>query len=97
MHNDAVARDSKVWAWLGFALLLAGLSGHLFAAQAIGGFYMAYRDHIVGFLILTAASIVLVGGLGWRFWKGRHDLTFLFVGALQAIAGLIIYIFRYHV
>lgn len=97
MRNDAVAADNRLWAWLGVLLLLAGLSGHLFAARAIGGFYMAYRDHIFGFFFLTTVSIVIVAALGWKFWKGRQDITVLIVGALQAIAGLIIYIFRYHV
>ena len=84
-------------AGLGVALLLAGLSGHLFAARAIGGYYIAYRDHVFGFFLLTTVSIVIVAALGWKFWKGRHDLTLLIVGVLQAIAGLLIYIFRYHV
>ena len=97
MHNDAVASDARMRASLGVALLLAGLSGHLFAARAIGGYYIAYRDHIFGFFLLTTVSIVIVAALGWKFWKGRHDLTLLIVGVLQAIAGLLIYIFRYHV
>lgn len=98
MHNDISLRaDGRLGIWLGLALLLAGLSGHLFAAQAIGGYYRAYRDHIFGFFFLTTVSIVLVAGLGWKFWKGRQDISVLIVGALQAIAGLLIYIFRYHV
>lgn len=97
MRNDAIASDNRLWAWLGGALLLAGLSGHLFAARAIGGFYRAYRDHIFGFFFLTTVSIVIVAALGWKFWKGRQDITLLIVGVLQAIAGLVIYIFRYHV
>lgn len=83
--------------WLGVVLLLAGLSGHLFAAQAIGGSYIAYRDHIVGFSILTALSLAIVAGLAWRFWRGRPDLTVLIVGALQAVIGLVIYVERFHV
>jgi hypothetical protein len=97
MHNDVAASDSRLWIWLGLALLLAGLSGHLFAARAIGGYYVAYRDHIRGFVFLTTVSIAIVAGLGWKFWKGRQDITLLIVGALQAIAGLLIYIFSHHV
>jgi hypothetical protein len=83
--------------WLGLLLLVAGLSGHLFAARAIGGSYVAFRDHIVGFSILTVASTVIVSLLQWRFWKGRPDLTVLIVGAVQAALGLVIYIERFHV
>jgi 4-amino-4-deoxy-L-arabinose transferase-like glycosyltransferase len=83
--------------WLGLLLLVAGLSGHLFAAQAIGGSYIAYRDHIAGFSILTLASVMIVALLEWRFWKGRRDLTILIVGAVQAVLGLVIYIERFHV
>ena len=97
MRNDVATSDRRLWVWLGLALLLAGLSGHLFAARAIGGYYIAYRDHIRGFLFLTTASIAIVAGLGWKFWKGRQDITLLIVGVLQAMAGLLIYIFRYHV
>ena len=87
----------RIRMWLGLLLLVAGLSGHLFAAQAIGGFYIAYRDHIFGFTILTLASVAIVVPLGRRFWRGRGDLTVLIVGALQAVIGLVIYIERFHV
>jgi len=46
---------------------------------------------------LTLASLVVVGLLQWRFWKGRRDLTILIVGAVQAVFGLVIYIERFHV
>ena len=82
---------------LGGVLLAAGLCGHLFAARGIGGSYIAYRDHIAGFAILTIASLIIVGLLGWRFWKGRRDVTLLTVGVIQAILGLVIYIERFHV
>jgi NADH:ubiquinone oxidoreductase subunit K len=65
----------RSWIWLGIILLGVGLLGHLLAARAIGGYYIAYRDHIFGFFILTLASAVIIAGLGWRFWKGRHDIT----------------------
>jgi len=35
-------------------------------------------------------SAAIVAGVGWRFWKGRHDITLLIVGSLQALLGLIV-------
>lgn len=83
--------------WLGIVLLGAGLSGHLFAARAIGGYYIAYRDHIFGFVFLTVVSALIVAALGWRFWRGRHDITVLIVGVVQTVLGLIVYINRFNV
>ena len=82
---------------LGLALLAVGLLCHTLAAQAIGGSYVAYRDHIVGFLILTVVSGLLISGLGWRFWKRRHDVSILILGALQAVLGVWVYIERFSV
>jgi uncharacterized membrane protein (UPF0136 family) len=82
---------------LGIALLVAGLCGHLFAAHAIGGYTKAYTDHILGFGLLTVVSALIIAALGWRFWKGRHDISVLILGALQAIVGLVIYINRFKV
>jgi uncharacterized membrane-anchored protein len=97
MRADAADRARPLWMWLGSALLLAGLLGHLLAARAIGGYYVAYRDHIVGFVILTAVTGVVIAGLGWRFWKGRHDITLAILGVVQAITGLLIYINRFNI
>ena len=83
--------------WLGVLLLAGGLLGHVLAAIAIGGTYIAYRDHIFGFIILTLVSGALLAGLGWRFWKGRHDITLLILGALQALIGVWVYIGRFNV
>ncbi len=83
--------------WLGVTLLGVGLLGHLLAAQAIGGSLVAYRDHIVGFLALSLVSGALIAGLGWRFWRGRHDITLLILGALQTLLGLVVYIDRFHI
>ena len=85
------------WIWLGVILLAAGLSGHLLAARAIGGYYIAYRDHIAGFLFLTVVSGVIVAALGWRFWKGRHDISLLIVGVVQTLIGIVIYINRFNI
>jgi len=83
--------------WIGVLLLVAGLLGHLFAARAIGGSYVAYRDHISGFVLLTLVSGAVIAGLGWRFWRGRHDITVLILGVLQALLGFVIYLERFHI
>ena len=83
--------------WIGVLLLVAGLLGHLFAARAIGGSYVAYRDHISGFVLLTLVSGAVIAGLGWRFWRGRHDITLLILGALQAVVGFVIYLERFRI
>ena len=82
---------------LGWVLLLLGLLGHVLAARAIGGTYVAYRDHIGGFLILALVSVLILGALGWRFWRGRRDITLLLIGAVQAIVGFIVYLNRFSV
>ena len=83
--------------WLGVLLLAVGFFGHFFAARAIGGSYIAYRDHIFGFVVLTLVSGAVLAALGWRFWKGRHDITLLILGAVQALVGVYVYIERFSV
>ena len=83
--------------WLGVILLGLGLLGHLLAAQAIGGSAMAYRHHIFGFFLILLVSGALIAGLGWRFWRGRHDITLVVIGALQALFGLVIYVERFRI
>ncbi|GAC1458968.1 MAG: hypothetical protein PVSMB1_08890 [Gemmatimonadaceae bacterium] len=83
--------------WLGVILLGAGLLGHLLAAQAIGGSTVAYTHHVLGFLGLSIVAGAIIGGLGWRFWKGRHDVTVLILGAVQALLGLVVYVQRFNV
>jgi len=82
---------------LGVLLLGVGLLLHLLSARAIGGSYVAYRDHIFGFVVLTLVSGAIIAGLGWRFWKGRHDITLLILGAVQTIVGIVVYINRFSV
>ena len=77
---------------LGVLLLGIGLLGHLLAAQAIGGRPVQYMHHIVGFVGLSLVSGALIAGLGWRFWRGRHDITLLSLGALQVLLGLVVYV-----
>ena len=83
--------------WIGVLLLGAGLLGHLLAAQAIGGSYVAYRDHIFGFVFLSLVSGAIIAGLGWRFWRGRHDISLLILGVVQALLGLVIYLERFRI
>jgi hypothetical protein len=82
---------------LGVILLGVGLLLHLLSARAIGGSYVAYRDHILGFVGLTLMSGAIVAGLGWRFWKGRHDITLLILGVVQTVIGVLVYISRFSV
>lgn len=85
------------WTWLGVLLLVVGFLGHFFAARAIGGSYIAYRDHLAGFFGLTIISGAIIWALGRRFWKGRHDITLLILGAVQALLGILVYINRFSV
>ena len=97
-RTDIAARPiNRSWIWLGVILLAVGLSGHLLAARAIGGYYIAYRDHIAGFLLLTLAAGLIIAALGWRFWKGRHDITLLILGVVQTLIGIVIYINRFNI
>jgi hypothetical protein len=97
--TPVVRRNSATSArmWLGLALLFAGFMGHVLAAQAIGGTHVAYRDHLAGFFGLTIISAAIIAALGWRFWKGRHDITILAIGAVQAAIGLLVYVQRFSV
>jgi hypothetical protein len=90
-------RGPRNWTWLGVLLLVIGLSGHLLAARAIGGYYIAYRDHIAGFVMATIVTGIVVWVIGRRFWKGRTDITILIVGILQTLFGIFVYIVRFHI
>ena len=81
---------------LGVVLLVVGFLGHYFAARAIGGSYIAYRDHMAGFFGLLVLTGAIVAGLGWRFWKGRRDITVLIIGVIQALFGIFVYINRFN-
>lgn len=95
--NGAARAGRRLRTWLGIALLAAGLSGHLLAARAIGGYFVAYRDHIAGFVLLTAVTGVVIALLGRWFWRGRVDITVLLLGVVQAAIGLVIYANRFHI
>jgi hypothetical protein len=88
---------SRLRIWLGVLLLIAGFLGHYFAARAIGGTSVAFRDHIAGFFIILLVTGGIIAGLGWRFWKGRRDVTVLIVGLVQALFGFWVYLQRFSV
>ena len=93
--EDAKVRQSLTW--LGVVLLIVGFLGHYFAARAIGGTYIAYRDHIFGFFVILLVTGLIIAGLGWRFWKGRRDITVFIIGLVQALLGVWVYMGRYSV
>ena len=88
---------SQLYTSLGVILLVVGFLGHYFAARAIGGTYIAYRDHIFGFFVILLVTGLIIAGLGWRFWKGRRDITLLIVGVVQALLGVWVYMERFSV
>ena len=94
---DNRVKIKPLWTWLGVALLVVGFLGHYFAARAIGGTYIAYRDHIFGFFLILLVTGGIIAGLGWRFWRGRRDITLLIVGLVQALLGVWVYMGRYGV
>ncbi|MEA2765413.1 MAG: hypothetical protein QOK07_1817 [Gemmatimonadaceae bacterium] len=83
--------------WAGLLLLIVGFLGHYFAARAIGATYIAYRDHIGGFLLILVVTGAIIAGLGWKFWKGRKDITLFIIGVVQALFGVIVYVNRFSV
>ena len=97
---DRTALPSKSpgpFMWLGIVLLVGALLAHVLAAQAIGGTYLAYRDHLLGFFGLSVISAAIVAGIGAKFWRGRADVTVLTVGVLQMLLGIFVYINRFSV
>jgi hypothetical protein len=95
-HTLAVAPAvSRRRIWLGVILIAVGLLGHLLAAQEGGT--IAYQHHIFGFLLILVVSGGLIAGLAWRFWRGRHDITWLIIGAIQALLGLLVYLERFNI
>jgi len=91
------AKVSQLYTSLGVILLVVGFLGHYFAARAIGGSYIAYRDHIFGFFVILLVTGLIIAGLGWRFWKSRRDITLLIVGLVQALLGVWVYMGRFSV
>ena len=89
-------RTDKRLTWLGVLLIVVGFLGHFFAARAFDT-YIYYRDHIAGFFLILVVTGAIIAGLGWRFWKGRNDITVFVIGLVQAIFGIAIYLMRYHI
>ena len=83
--------------WLGVILVVAGLLGHVFAARAIGGTYVDFRDHLLGFVLILVVTGGLIAMLGRRFWPRRTDRTWLLIGVVQALFGIYVYIERFHI
>jgi len=95
--SGAVAPEpDRRLAWLGALLIVVGFFGHFFAARAFGT-YIYYRDHIFGFFLILLVTGSIIAVLGWRFWKGRKDITVLIIGVVQAAFGIAIYLMRYHI
>jgi hypothetical protein len=92
-----MTRTASIWSAVGVVLLVMGLLGHVFAAKAIGGTHLAYRDHLLGFVVITVVVGAIVFGAGMRFWKGRYDISLLLLGAVNALLGLLVYVQRFHV
>ena len=90
-------RPEAVRTALGVVLLVAGLLGHVLAARAIGGSSVAYRHHIFGFFLILLVTGAVVAAVGWRFWRGRRDVTVLLIGLVQALFGLFVYVERFNV
>jgi hypothetical protein len=90
-------RKNPAFAWLGALLVIVAFFCHYFAARAIGGSYVAFRDHIAGFFLILIVTGAIIAGLGWRLWKGRGDITLLIIGVVQAAFGIVVYLQRYHV
>ena len=90
-------RVNRTWIWLGVLLTVVGFFGHFFAARAIGGYAIAYRDHIFGFFLILLVTGAIIALLGRFFWRGRRDITILIIGVVQAAFGIVIYINRFHI
>ena len=93
----ATPAQHSTWVWAGAFFTVVGFLGHFLSARAIGGYAIAYRDHIFGFfviLLITGAIIALVGRF---FWRGRRDITILTIGLVQAILGAVVYLNRFNI
>jgi hypothetical protein len=93
----ADVNNNPTFEWVGALLIVIAFFCHFFAARAIGGSYAAFRDHIAGFFLILIVTGAIIAGLGWRFWKGRGDITLLIIGVVQAAFGIMVYLQRYHV
>jgi hypothetical protein len=82
---------------LGVTLAGVALLGHVLAARAIGGSYVAYRDHLIGFVAILLVSALVAAAAGRWVWQGRAGVPILVSGILQAAGGVLAYLTRYSV
>ena len=78
-------------------LLVVGLLGHLLAAHAMGGSRIAYTHHTFGFVIILVVTGAIIAALGRWLWRDRPQVTWLLIGAVQALFGVVIYLMGRHV
>lgn len=90
-------KQNQTWIWLGALFTVLGFLGHFFAARAIGGNYIAYRDHTFGFFLILVVTGVIIALLGRFLWRGRRDITILLIGVVQALVGFVIYLNRFNI
>jgi hypothetical protein len=93
----SVHRQNPALIWLGVLLAIVGFCGHFFAARAIGGTYIDFRDHIFGFFLILVVTGSIIALLERFFWRGRRDVTILSIGAVQALVGFVIYLNRFNI
>lgn len=93
--TDGADATRRTFTAIGVVLLLVGLLEHLISARAIGGSYIAFRDHIFGFVLITIVFGAVIFGLGWRFWKGRRDISILLLGVVNVLLGFYVYLQRF--
>jgi hypothetical protein len=86
----APARITAGQRWLGVALLVLGLCGHLVSAYIIRMNPLAYPDHLKGFVFIAVVTGILIAGLGWLFWRRRPDVTWFVWCTTQTVMGLIV-------
>jgi hypothetical protein len=87
----------RVPLWWGIVLLGVGLLFQVLAASATKRNFAAYRNHIVGFAILTLIAVVAMVFIGRRYWRGRVDLWVLTLGAVLAAVAAMTWVIRFHV
>ena len=97
METHHPGAPSRRHVWLGVALLVVGLLGHILAAHGTGGRPVDYQHHVIGFFLIALVTAPIVALVAWRFWKGRNDITLLVFGVIQALAGILIYLQRFWV
>jgi hypothetical protein len=75
-------------------LLAAGLLGHVLAAGVIGT-RLAYLHHVFGFFFILLVTGTVIALLGRWLWRDRPHVTWLAIAAVQALGGLLIYVYRF--